>query len=221
MMIRAVLWVIAVSMTTSLANAQGVHRIVGPDGKVTYSDQPPSEGNGPVGIAAPSATPRPAVPAPQASRSNSPSTYGPKQVAMREPSAESSAVSTPSKKELEGAIIGVLGINSLITQAQKICLASKPESAKEFMNSRSVWDQRNGETVRLAHRALNENYSSAEQKLIQGALELRNSSTLAVVRNAAEPQKKKWCDLTVAEIQQGKLDVYNNPRLAGRLLASR
>jgi glutaredoxin len=49
-----------------LASAQGVYRIVGPDGKVTYSDQPPPAATNarPVGGTAPSAgTAGPALPA--------------------------------------------------------------------------------------------------------------------------------------------------------------
>lgn len=35
---------VTLSLLASMAMAQGVHRIVGPDGRVTYSDQPPPSG---------------------------------------------------------------------------------------------------------------------------------------------------------------------------------
>lgn len=51
---RGLLWVVACLSAAALwpsAHAQGVFRVVGPDGKVTFTDRPPSAPTGPSGLA--------------------------------------------------------------------------------------------------------------------------------------------------------------------------
>ncbi|MGZ5081334.1 MAG: hypothetical protein ACXWHZ_18435, partial [Usitatibacter sp.] len=60
--------------------------------------------------------------------------------------------------------------------------------------------------------------SPSQRQLIEGALKAKNQRMLVPIVNAPMASKIKWCDESSDEINGGKMDVYNNEKLAPPLM---
>ncbi len=114
-------------------------------------------------------------------------------------------------------MIGILGLEDLVTRARDLCVGVLPTSAGRYEAFASQWRDRNGGAVTLARRVLTKAFEPRQQQLIVDLLGQRNKSTLAVVQTAPQASRIKWCDQTAGEVVTGKVDAKEN--LTGPLAA--
>jgi len=201
---------------TAAAQAQGVYKTIGPDGKVIYTDTPPGGERTYSSTKPPApAAKAPTGPAARAGDASAPerSAYA-KKAGRAEPAgaAPAPAVSpnVQESKALERAVIGVLGLEDLVLRTEKLCNQTLPTSMGKYSGAVDGWKQRNGGAAAKARTVLADAFTSAERQLIETGLRFRNESTLTQVAQASAHQRIQWCDQSAGEINAGKLDPKAN-----------
>ena len=219
------------------AQAQVLYKSVGPDGKVVYSDQPPASNQYNV-LSRPATASNPATatattPAPSNSTaSNTDNTMLLKGQAKKAlalapapvaPAPTTTAVTPPKPLDpaLEGAVVGTLGVENLVTQTEKICLETLPTSFKRYSSATEGWQSRNADLVKQAKLALSKAFAASDRPLLQAAIAANNDNMLKRVKEADRYSRIKWCDQSSEEISIGKMDISSKPKLATPLLAYR
>jgi hypothetical protein len=207
----AVLAVIAAA-----AQAQGVYKTIGPDGKVIYTDTPPGGERAYSNAKAPApAAKSPSSPAARTGDTGTPerAAYA-KKAGRAEPAgaapAPATAPNAQESKALERAVIGVLGLEDLVVRTEKLCNQTLPTSMGKYSGAVDGWKQRNGGAAAKARTVLADAFTSAERQLIETGLRFRNESTLTQVAQAPAHQRIQWCDQSAGEINAGKLDPKAN-----------
>ena len=220
--------VLLLALTAVGANAKSIYKSVGPDGKITYSDHPPENGDAVVDVAA-GKEPAPA----DATRSAgiiplSTRPAGAKKAIAVRPDTGAPAVDTGGvapNLALEGAIIGVLGIEDIVKHTEELCIKTLPTSLRKYSDAASDWRQRNAAIVTRAHQVLGKNfdvvYGAGSEQRLQMAIRDKNVGMFEPIVIAPAAARIKWCDQSVEEMQNGAMDVYDKPKLSEPLLSYR
>jgi hypothetical protein len=234
---------LALAAAPAFLHAQGVYKIVGADGRVTYSDQPPSSvaPNGRIDVLrapkGPALVPPPPAPVPSASgepgaANEAASRHGrPKAATVPDPrrAAHASAVATatatasappaapPIDPAVEAAVIGVLGIEDVVRRTESICVSTLPTSARRYSGAVDEWARRNTRTVLVARRVLTREFDVEKRELIEAGIARRNADQFEKIVEAPPAVRIAWCDRSAAEIAGGRMDVHDKPKLAGPL----
>lgn len=198
-----------------LVQAQGLYRIVAPDGRVTYSDHPPAAGAQSARVdllRTPASTaqggagrvglPEPAVPASEAGARNA-----------------SYAVSASSDAMIEAAIIGVLGAEDAVRRTETICVSTQPSAARRYASAVDDWARRNARPVLVARRVLSRENDVRRRERIEAGVREANTQRFETVADVADSSRIAWCERSVAEIAAGRMDVHDKPSLTGPLAA--
>lgn len=197
------------------AHAQGVYKSVGPDGKITYSDQPPSDKatrmDGGGARVAPQVLPAATEPGPSRSMDAK------KAAAGAQPAAGSAPATQAIDPALESAIIGVLGYEDLVMRAEQICTRVLPASYQRYGGAADSWKARNAAVVALARRALTDTASATARQSIEAGIRNKNAGLLTQVESAPAASKINWCDRSFDEIARGVMDAHNNPKFSAPL----
>lgn len=221
---------LVLSFATASATAKNIYKTVGPDGKITYSDHPPDDSTSPSNVvqSAPAATAAESHSEPVAARA-----LGAKKaiVAKREATATSAPASAPASTDkkiepaLEGAVIGVLGYEDLITQTEALCLKTLPSSYRKYSDAAADWRSRNAAIVMRAHQLISKNfdatYGAGTEQRLKDAIRAKNIGLFEPIVNAPTASRIKWCDKSAEEMSSGTMDVYDKPKLSEPLLAYR
>jgi hypothetical protein len=211
------------------AGAAPVYKIVAPDGTVTFSDTPPAGPNSGsyamVGGRAQAATPAPSPTTNTASLAATAAPTPKRAIAgtradtMPPPSTATAAAtaSTAPSPELEGAVIGVLGIEDIAVRAEKICVETLPTSFAKYSAALQRWRERNATVVTRARQVLAHSFDAATRTAIETGIPLKNEDVFSPVIAAAPAMRIQWCDRSFAAMDDGTMDVYSNPTLTGPL----
>ncbi|MFO0460883.1 MAG: hypothetical protein ACK50I_17040 [Burkholderiales bacterium] len=231
----------ALAAGPACVHAQGVYKIVGPDGRVTYADQPPSSvgPNGRIDVLRAPKGPAlvPPVPAPVASVPVDPGSANdtasrlgrPKAATTSEPrraaQASADATVTPGAppaapsvdSAVEAAVIGVLDIEDVVRRTESICVSTLPTSARRYSGAVDEWARRNARTVMVARRVLSREFDVEKRELIEAGIARRNAGQFEKIVESPPAARIAWCDRSTAEIAGGRMDVHDKPKLAGPL----
>lgn len=217
--------------TAALASAQTIYRVVGPDGKVTYTDRPPSAealqrpsssaATAPAKSPLPAPVPGPTTPPPSASASVAAKKAEARKAA--EPAADtaaapksSPAAPPPFDPALERAVVGALGYEGLVKKTEDLCIRTLPTSMKRYGDAAQGWHQRNAPWLGKARMAMAA-MGPGVQQAVQAKVDAYNTAQLKPVNDAAMAQRIKWCDQSAHEISSGIVDLGNKPAISGPL----
>jgi hypothetical protein len=206
------------------ANA-GVYKIVGPDGKVSFSDKPPPDAatTDKIDVIRTQTAPlSSAIANSTSAASPSGSNTAPKGNAKSPlPSKESSsniAIASYPDSAIEKAIIGVLGYEDLVRQTETLCVRTLPSSSQKYSGAADGWRSRNAALVTQARQALAAQFSSAQRQTIESGVRIKNNASLAPVDAAPTASRISWCDSSTDAIRGGTMDVHNKTNLSAPLL---
>lgn len=204
-----------------LAQAGTVYKVVGPDGRVTFTDRPPTAASAPTPPPEPPPTVRlgPDRPPPLADLDERRAGAKRAQAATRaETSATAAGAVSPA---LERAVIGVLGMADLVQQTETLCQQTLPTSFARYAEAGEGWRQRNGAVVARARQVLGTGFDAVTSERIRQALVDRNAGNLGAVKAADRGRRISWCDKSMDEVKSGVMDVHDKPALAPPLMAGR
>lgn len=214
---KAALWVL---LLPGVAAAQ-VYKIVGPDGKITYSDRPPIEASasvqmikagGPVPVAdRPAAADVAASGAANAAdRAAAAGGRAAKHAIRSEPGGGSPAEDNNARRmriQLLNGLQVVLGNMALVDQTIALCGSTLPTSAKKYDAAASLWKSRNGDVVNRANAVLSSALSGAERAELDMVARQRTDAMLQVVKAADTQRRIAWCDKSAGEMSSGAMDL--------------
>lgn len=205
----AVLLLCAGGMMRSVI-AQPVYKTVGPDGKITFSDEPPAtgkttalDGYGPPPPKTP--TPDPRTKAADLAR-QAQERYEAKQARQAAVPAPAAATATALDPALGEAVIGVLGFEDIVKQTEKLCMETLPTSFKKYGGAADDWRQRNAAALQQQRAVSAQALTAAQRYTIESTVKAKNAEQLAPVLKAPTLSKIKWCDQSVEEMNRGALD---------------
>ncbi len=198
----------------SKVSAQPVYKTVGPDGKVTFSDEPPVvgkttalDGYGP---------PPPKQPAPDPRAKAAELTrqaqvrYSARSAqavsASAAPLARPAAPQTIIDPALGEAVIGVLGFEDIVKQTENLCIASLPTSFKKYRAAADSWRQRNAGVLQQQRMISAQAFTATQRATMENAVKTKNAEQMAPVLKAPTASKIKWCDQSAEEMDRGVLD---------------
>ncbi len=210
-------------------HAQGLYRIVGADGRVTYSDQAPTAGTqtgrvdvmrGASGIIRPGASGeagyrREATAPAAALRTVAPASALPVRTSTSAPPPEPAA--KPSDASLEAAVIDVLGTEDIVRRTETICVSTLPASARRYSGAVDDWARRNARSVLAARRVLTREFDVERRERVEAGVRALSAARFGAVADAPEARMAAWCDRSVTEMAAGQLDVHGRLRLGGPL----
>ncbi len=213
-------WVgVLITCTAALAPAQTIYRVVGPDGKVTFTDRPP--GNAEAAQQQQTAKPAPASetrPMPAASATE-PATAKKANAAKATPAdrpAAAPAEPKPVDEALLRALVAVLFQETLVRKSEELCISTLPTSMKRYGDAADGWRQRNAVWLDKAQKqmlALGPEF----QRVVKTRVDDDISKLLKPVNDASMHQRIKWCDQTAQDLPKGTLDLGGKSMVTGPL----
>jgi hypothetical protein len=202
---------IALLAAWSCAEGGTVYRIVGPDGKVTFSDTPPVEAPaGAYDVVGRNGTAQPNARTAQDSAPVAAEETAPSERSAPRPAAATSPV-------LEAAVVGVLGIEDIVVRTQGLCADASPNAAAGHAAVAAEWRDRNGDVVARARQALEHDVDAAARERIEGRVRTQNDAMFEAVAAASDAARASWCDESLAATAAGKMDVHRNGKLTAPL----
>ncbi|HCT40167.1 MAG TPA: hypothetical protein DF427_03110 [Moraxellaceae bacterium] len=200
--------------------AQAIYKVVGPDGKVVFSDKPPADVGGDVSVIEGGFERKQSANEPAADVVSPPVPRVTKQatVAQPKPQAPAQMAIDPA---LVGAVFGVMGFEDLVLQTERICTQTLPTSMKRYSGATQVWRQRNASVLARYQQVLAKAITPVHRKQLEAEVKTRNEKSLLPVVKAPAASRISWCDKSGDLIGRGDMDVHNKPALAGPLLGYR
>lgn len=210
-----------IACTAALAPAQTIYRVVGPDGKVTFTDRPP--GNAEAAQQQQTAKPAPASetrPMPQpAASATEPATAKKANAAKATPAdrpAAAPAEPKPVDEALLRALVAVLFQETLVRKSEELCISTLPTSMKRYGDAADGWRQRNAVWLDKAQKQML-TLGPEFQRVVKTRVDDDISKLLKPINDASMHQRIKWCDQTAQDLPKGTLDLGGKSMVTGPL----
>ncbi|MGH8492833.1 MAG: DUF4124 domain-containing protein [Moraxellaceae bacterium] len=202
-------------------HAQPVYKTVGPDGKITFSDEPPAEGKTTALDGYGPALPK--VPEKSASeRAAAASRIAGDQYKAKQAQAGSPAATpAPLDPALGQAIVGVLGFEDLVRQMEKLCTTTLPISFRKYGDAAFDWRQRNADILKQARSAMAGVLNADQRQKFEKVVEDKTFQMMDPIVKAPTASRIQWCDQSADEINSGKLDPQKKPAWVSALAQAR
>jgi hypothetical protein len=207
-----------------------VFKVVGPDGRVTYTDRPASAASAGLSPPAPAPAPAPAAaatpaapaaPAPAAiARAHVKSAVsGTAGAAPTAPPAQPAQI-TAARLDLLMALIGVESYRESVRAAGEFCQAQQGNAKAHFARASQAWQGRNAMYYGRADKLMAEGLQPAQQKYLHGEVAKKVGAFMTPVRAATAEQRAGWCERSAGEIDRGDLDVVKQATWPALLMGS-
>jgi hypothetical protein len=213
------------------------YRIVGPDGRVTFSDRRPTDpqmqttelGHAPP--PAPLFAPGAAAPESNGGLAASSATAGGKRAkhAIAGPgpapatpppaAAPTAAAGVPFPPGLPDAVLGVIGREDLVQTVWDVCTRNLPTSFARYDDAVRTWRQRNAPMISKTDRILFGAFTPEQRTLVHSTAQTRLQTVMAPVSTATFAQKITWCDKWADDLAAGTFDMAGDAKLSGPIMA--
>ncbi|MEP6503568.1 MAG: hypothetical protein ABJD97_09570 [Betaproteobacteria bacterium] len=186
-------------------------RIVGPDGKVTYSDRKPTDEKlqarqlSTVAPTAPLFTPGTSLFEPP--RPGTPAT------SARDLAPPLTTAGKPFPPGLPDAVLSVLGHQFYVQTLVETCGRSAPGAAERFQIVVRNWRDRNADMLGRSNRITFTLFSSEQRELLRATARSRLQRLLAPP-DATESERAGWCDHAADDVVRRRLELTGDPHLA-------
>jgi hypothetical protein len=206
-------------LAAGLAVAQSqLYKIVGPDGKVTFSDKPPADANGKISVLKSNVlrpiegTTLPSFPSPSSLAS------------AKSATASSVAASAPgyaTSAELDQALLVVMGMVEITRKVEPMCSTAAPASAKRLALGIRNWGQRNATFIEQQKRILMEVITPAKRAGLQARLASKTEQAVVELNSLSPEGRVKWCERLIANLSSDENDIANVPAVSVPLITNR
>ena len=197
----------AALLPLALGAAQaGVYKVVGPDGRVTYTDVPPP--------------PKPAA----ASGAGTTAGRGDSTVTQLstggaggvDPNAavEASKLFVPEMREQAVALIFAESFRETMSQADGLCASGVANPSANFRTASVAWKQRNQGFYSRVDQVMSSSLTTEQRRFIVQQVSRAVDHELDKVRAARIPARKQWCENAAYELAGGKADLSKVPAIA-------
>ena len=189
------------------ADAQQLYKSVGPDGKITFSDRPPS-GIGKVSVMRSNVLRplEPEAPAPGTLADGTPKV-----------AARPAGPRAPASPELEAAVTALLQQTEVTKKFEPFC-SPNLQAGRDYNVAVYNWRKRNASFLEQQNRILMEVISPIKRAEIQRKVDVSVDPSLTQALGFNPAGRGKWCERAVLEMSTGLSDVEKNPLIATPLL---
>ena len=206
------------TVAASGALAQQMYKVIGPDGKVTFSDRPVLNTPGKVSVMH-SYTLRPYVT--QRTPAELAAAEAAKKAAAAIPLVAGAAPVAPVlTPEVEDALVTVMGQVEFARRFYNFCNGSVA-GAKAFNEATHAWKQRNAGPIGQQNRLLMEVVSPNKRDELLGKVAVMLAGESANVAALSPKERQAWCAGAVAELNSGKAEIVQPAMMAVPIVAYR
>jgi hypothetical protein len=201
------LTVLCLAAGVGVAQSQ-LYKIVGPDGKVTFSDKPPVDASAKISVMKSNVlrpiegTTLPSFPSPAGLSSAKPVVSG-------------------SSAELDQALLVVMGMVEITRKVEPMCSTSAPVSAKSLALGIRNWNQRNATFIEQQKRILMEVITPAKRAALQARLAAKTEQAVVELNSLSPEGRVKWCERLVVNLSSDENDIANVPAVSLPLITNR
>jgi len=186
-----------------------VYKIVGPDGKITFSDRPPADAGMRASIvnrqaASGAIVMPPAITAitPWASLSSD----ARRGIVPAMPLGETSASPSVVTFALADALSAVLARAELVEVMRSTCVRTAPSASSAYAEAAQRWRERNGGVVSQAEAVMQSAFDTAQRNKLLATSHTRVSGIVLPLASASVDAKIRWCESSADAIAHGALD---------------
>jgi hypothetical protein len=211
------------------AQAQRVYKHVGPDGKVTFTDQPPTiqesapmqSPTKPSGSMAEPAAGGPAVAQPAGSGSSKQAAKKalPKDKGQAEAAPAQASPAPEIDPALEKSVLVLMGYENIVAEFQDICLKTLPTSFKKYDGAAQKWKERHADLLARYPAVLRDFYTPSIQAGLRSGSQNLTRKNMANIYSAPAAARIKWCDDNADSINAGSVDMVGKEHYTRPLLA--
>lgn len=186
------------------ALAQQMYKVIGADGKVTYSDRPQTDEKSKLSVMQ-SYTLRPVKP-PKSAVDKTAIAKAKRDAANAQP-----AVVVPP--EIEDVMVTIMGLSAFGGRFEFFCSDNEVDG-RAFSAATLAWKQRNLLAIEQQRRLLMLVVSPARRAELMSREEKLLAEEIAKVSGRTSAGRKEWCDGVVAELNSGRSDIVNPVMMA-------
>lgn len=180
------------------AVAQQMYKVVGADGKVTFSDRPQADEKAKLSVMH-SYTLREVKPKASAEKA----------APVKPKTQDSAPVTVPP--EIEEQMVTIMGLSAFGGRFEIFCSDSESDG-RAFATATLAWKQRNLAAIDQQRRLLMLVVSPVKRAELMAREEKLLAEEIAKISGRTAAARKEWCDGVVAELNSGRSDI-NNPAL--------
>lgn len=196
------------------AAAADVYKIVGPDGRVTFSDRPPVGTDGSHSAIVAHATASSARLSISALPPTSAGVTGtPPGAASAPRAAEEDRARAPLAPALSQALVAVLAGEDRVQSLFEACTRAQPEAYERFSDHLRTWRHRNVQIITQADRVMAIGLSSSGRAALQAAARSEVDADLAPVLRGPRSRLVQWCSQGADQLLDGTLDIAGRPAI--------
>ncbi len=187
-----------------------VYKIVGPDGKITFSDRPPSDTTQRASIVNRAAASGAVVMPPPVTAITpwaSLSADARRGLVPAVPLGETASSPSVVTVSLVDSITTVLARAELVQTMRTICVRAAPSAYSAYDEAARRWQDRNAPVVAQADRVLQSAFDGARRAKLQANAHTRLANILAPLASASQDARIMWCDASTETIGKGGLDM--------------
>lgn len=190
--------------------AAEVYKVVGPDGRITYSDKRPSDLQQQATVIGSAGQQRLLIDAASAP-AGPPRMYLPPasnaDIAARRAIASGARSAPSGDLALIEGLVAVGGYETLVHSYLEVCSAAMTSSVPRFQAMARNWTDSNAAVLKQASDLRSNLFSTQQQAAIQAAGQARAEFILAPVRASALAARFKWCNESSDAIKNGLLSL--------------
>ena len=198
-----------------------VYKIVGPDGKITYSDRPPTDSGQRASVVNRTAASGAIVMPPPITAItpwNSLSGDARRGIVPALPLGETSASPSVVTYLLADALSTVFARAELVETMRDICVRNAPSAFSAYDEAARRWKERNAPVVAQADRVLQGAFDGPQRAKLQATAHTRLAGILAPLASSSQAGKTLWCDASADALAKGSLDMQGANSVAGPVM---
>jgi hypothetical protein len=195
--------------TAPIPGASQVYRIVGPDGRITFSDRAPKDPGMHTSLAMRQAASGAVVLPPPVTAItpwNSLSADARRGIVPAVPVGETLSSPSVITVALVDALSGVLARVELVQTMRLVCVRNMPAAAASYDDAARRWRERNAAVVARTDRVMEFAFDGPPRNKLQATAHTRLAPILTALASASTEAKLQWCDQAAEAISHGALD---------------
>jgi len=187
-----------------------VYRIVGPDGRVTFSDRPPTDAGMRASIVNRQAASGALVMPPPITAITpwtSLSADARRGIVPPIPLGETTASPSVVTFALADALSAVLARVELVEVMRSTCVRTAPSASSAYSDAAQRWRERNAVVVAQTDKVVQSAFDVAQRSKLLATAHTRVSAVMLALASAAPAAKIQWCEASADTLAHGALDL--------------
>ena len=186
-----------------------VYRIVAPDGRIIYSDRPPSDeryrssvvNRGGASGALVMPPPITAITAWNALSVDA------RRGIVPPPPPKGASSPTVVTEALADAVSQVLARAEIVETMRRVCVRAAPSASSAYGEAARVWNERNATVTAQAYRVMLAGFETPRRAKLEATAHTRLAGIQQPLASAAPAARLRWCDEAAESVTRGALDV--------------